>query len=335
MPGADDQPPSNESRTALGVAGQRAAHLWLDDPPPILDDGISARLAGPDAEAFIRGHAERFRRARSMALRATVVARSRFAEDELAAAAVRGVRQAVILGAGLDTFAYRQPAWASDLRIAELDHPASQAAKLDRLASAGVAIPGNVRHVPIDLVTGDLAAALDRAGLDRLQPMLIAWLGVMMYLPPDASDRVADHRRRAGARIRAGAHLRAPGHPGPGSAGGRGWRRWRAVAGSTRSSRPGPPPRCGRVRPLDDRAPGGHPRPLLHRPDGPARAIPSDACGCMVLTRRPALGQASRVDRLPADHPRRPLARTQGRRARTRLAPRCTAHAHPGARRLC
>lgn len=190
MPGADDQPPSNESRTALGVAGQRAAHLWLDDPPPILDDGISARLAGPDAEAFIRGHAERFRRARSMALRATVVARSRFAEDELAAAAIRGVRQAVILGAGLDTFAYRQPAWASDLRIAELDHPASQAAKLDRLASAGVAIPGNVRHVPIDLVTGDLAAALDRAGLDRLQPMLIAWLGVMMYLPPDASDRV-------------------------------------------------------------------------------------------------------------------------------------------------
>ncbi len=215
MTGADVPPPPDESRTALGVAGQRAAHLWLDDPPAILDDPVSARLIGPGAEAWIRGQPERFRRPASMALRSGVVVRSRFAEDELAAAAGRGVRQAVILGAGLDTFAYRQPAWAHGLRVAELDHPATQAAKLERLRAAGIAVPGNVRHAPVDLTTGDFASAAAAAGLDPAQPMLVAWLGVMMYLPPDASDRVL----AAVARLAAGselvltfAHPPIPGH---------------------------------------------------------------------------------------------------------------------------
>jgi methyltransferase (TIGR00027 family) len=212
---ADVPPPPDESRTALGVAGQRAAHLWLDDPPPILDDPVSARLIGPGAEAWIRGQPDRFRHPASIALRSNVVVRSRFAEDELAAAVERGVEQAVILGAGLDTFAYRQPVWAHGLRVAELDHPATQAAKLERLRAAGIDVPANVRHAAIDLISGDLGDALAESGLDLAQPMLVAWLGVMMYLPPDASDRVL----AAVARLAPGselvltfAHPPIPGH---------------------------------------------------------------------------------------------------------------------------
>jgi methyltransferase (TIGR00027 family) len=186
----DEPQHEDESRTALGVAAQRAAHLWLDEAPPILDDPVSARLVGPHAETFVREHADRYLHPGAKALRASLVVRSRFAEDELAEAAVRGVRQAVMLGAGLDTFAYRQPAWADALGIAELDHPASQASKLQRLAAAGIAVPVNVRHAAVDLVTGDLAAALQAAEIDLAQPVLAAWLGVMMYLPPEASDRV-------------------------------------------------------------------------------------------------------------------------------------------------
>jgi methyltransferase (TIGR00027 family) len=186
----DPDLPADASRTALGVAGQRAAHLWLDDPPPILDDPVAARLLGPGGEAFVRGRAARFGLPGSKALRASVVVRSRFAEDELEVAAARGVRRAVILGAGFDTFGYPQPAWARDLQIAELDHAASQAAKLDRLRSAGIGVPANVRHAPIDLVSGDLAGALASAGIDLAAPTFVAWLGVMVYLPPEASDRV-------------------------------------------------------------------------------------------------------------------------------------------------
>jgi methyltransferase (TIGR00027 family) len=131
------------------------------------------------------------------------VTRSRFAEDALAEAAAQGTRQAVILGAGLDTFAYRQPSWASRLWIAEVDHPASQAMKLRRLTAAGIAVPPNVGHATANLISDDVGRALDAAGLDRAAPTLVAMLGVMMYLPPEASDRVF----RAVARLAPGSQL--------------------------------------------------------------------------------------------------------------------------------
>ena len=131
------------SRTALGAAWLRAAHLLLDDAPPILDDPLARRLLDSGAALAIRQHPHRFRTPLSRALRGEVLVRSRYVEDRLADAVQRGVRQYVLLGAGLDTFAYRQPAWATDLRIIEVDHAASQRDKHARLGQDRIALRPN------------------------------------------------------------------------------------------------------------------------------------------------------------------------------------------------
>ncbi len=178
------------SRTALGVAALRAAHLLLDARPSILDDPVSLTLLDPGAREAIEGHAEHFQSAEARALRTHVVLRSRYAEDRLHAATVRGVRQLVVLGAGLDTFAYRQPVWAGDLRVFEVDQPASQHLKRERLARAGVPLPTNLTFVPIDFETTGLAAGLQGSGFDPARPTFVSWLGVMTYLTPDAVEAV-------------------------------------------------------------------------------------------------------------------------------------------------
>jgi methyltransferase (TIGR00027 family) len=174
----------------LGAARLRAAHLLLDAPPPILDDGLALRLLDPGAVDAIREHSDRYRTPVSRALRCDVVVRARFAEDRLADAVRRGVRQYVVLGAGLDTFAYRQPVWASDVRIVEVDHAASQADKRTRLSRAGIETPSNVRYAAADLETDDLSAVLGAAGLDRTTPTFVACLGVLVYLSAAAADSV-------------------------------------------------------------------------------------------------------------------------------------------------
>jgi methyltransferase (TIGR00027 family) len=120
-------------------------------------------------------------------LRAALVVRSRFAEDELRKAVERGVRQYVLLGAGLDTFAYRNP--FPDVRVFEVDHPDTQAAKRHRLRDAGIAIPRTTVFVPIDFATTSLDDGLHGTGFDREQPSLFAWLGVVPYLERDAIGR--------------------------------------------------------------------------------------------------------------------------------------------------
>jgi methyltransferase (TIGR00027 family) len=176
------------SGTAARVAMLRAAHQLIDGEPKILDDPVSLRLLGAGAADAIVREAERLRSPGAAALRAHVVARSRYAEDRLADAAARGVRQMVALGAGLDTFAYRQPAWARELHIFEVDHPASQRAKLDRVERAGIDIPRNVRHVAGDLEAGPPAEALANAGFDASRPAFFSILGVIVYLAEEAVD---------------------------------------------------------------------------------------------------------------------------------------------------
>lgn len=178
------------SRTAIGVAALRAAHQILDPGPPILDDPIVVRLLDADTLHRLRAFPERLQAPFLAALRTHVVVRSRFAEDRLAEAVARGVRQYVSLGAGLDTFAYRQPAWASALRIVEVDQPATQADKRDRLARADIREPANVTFAPIDFETTPLEAGLRAAGVDLDAPTFVSWLGVMMYLTRDAIDAV-------------------------------------------------------------------------------------------------------------------------------------------------
>jgi len=176
------------SRTALATAYLRAAHQILDAKPLILDDPVAVGLLGEGAEQRIRQAAERYRTPEALALRSHVVLRSRFAEDRLSTAVQRGVSQYVIVGAGFDTFALRQPQWAHPLKIIEVDHPGSQAAKRSRIAEAGMQIPENVVYADIDFEQESLRDGLLRNGVSITKPTFFSWLGVSMYLTDAAID---------------------------------------------------------------------------------------------------------------------------------------------------
>lgn len=167
------------SRTALRVAIRRAAHQ-IADPPPVLADPIAVRLIGPDYARDL----ERAMHTVGRDFRAFMAARSRYAEDRLAESCAQGVRQYVILGAGLDTFAYRNP--FAELRVFEADFPATQEWKHALLAQAGIPIPGNLTYVPLDLEHKTVAESLADAGLDAAQPACFSWLGVVPYLTAEA-----------------------------------------------------------------------------------------------------------------------------------------------------
>jgi len=174
------------SRTAIGVAGLRAAHQLVDAEPRILDDPVILRLVGIETLDTIREDRDRYQNPGALALRSHVVLRSRYAEDRLAQAVARGVTQYVILGAGFDTFAYRQPAWARNLRIVEMDRAPMQREKRDRLSLAQVFIPDNVIFGSIDLESEQLGESLRKCGLGLSQPTFFSWLGVTMYLTEKA-----------------------------------------------------------------------------------------------------------------------------------------------------
>jgi methyltransferase (TIGR00027 family) len=169
------------STTAHRVAMRRAAHQLFDNPL-VLNDPIALPILGEETQARLR-LSEREARGRAQAsFRAFMVVRSRFAEDELAAAVQRGASQYVLLGAGLDTFAYRNPYPASQLRVFEVDHPATQAWKKKRLAAGGIAIPPSLAFAPVDFEKQSLAAELAAAGFDASRVTFFAWLGVTPYL---------------------------------------------------------------------------------------------------------------------------------------------------------
>jgi methyltransferase (TIGR00027 family) len=178
------------STTALGVASLRAAHLLIDDPPPILADTVAIRLLDEGAAGRIEEHRDRFFTPGSLGLRSHVLLRSRFAEDTLLAAVERGVDQYLILGAGLDTFAHRQPTATREVTIFEVDLPATQASKRQRLADAGITDPPNLTYVAADLTDTALFDRLAAAGVDARRPVVATLLGVTVYLPPDAVRRL-------------------------------------------------------------------------------------------------------------------------------------------------
>jgi methyltransferase (TIGR00027 family) len=174
------------SATAWRVALRRAAHQVFDDPR-VFDDPLALRIVGADSDgtspdAFFENGAEQSRV--STALRAFMAVRSRLAEDELAIAVERGVRQYVVLGAGLDTFAYRNP-FGSAVRVFEVDHPATQAWKRTLLDRAGIAAPNSLTFVSVDFERQTAFEALREAGFNPSAPAFVAWLGVTMYLVED------------------------------------------------------------------------------------------------------------------------------------------------------
>jgi methyltransferase (TIGR00027 family) len=178
---------SRPSRTALRVALRRAAHQLYDAPPLVLDDPIAIPMLGPYAEELQRtpGRNPAHKpRPHSIGLRAFLVARSRYAEDLLAQAVSRGVAQYVLLGAGLDTFAHRNP--FPHLRVFEVDHPSTQQWKRDLLDASNLPSPACLAYVPVDFERHSLAAQLRTAGFDPTAPSLFAWLGVVPYLSREA-----------------------------------------------------------------------------------------------------------------------------------------------------
>jgi methyltransferase (TIGR00027 family) len=165
----------------MGAAFHRAAHQVLEEGF-IFADPLACRILGPDAGPAVeqaRGDPSR------RALRLFIAARSRFAEDALAAARARGVRQLVVLGAGLDTYAYRC-AGPGSIRIFEVDHPATQAWKRHRLEEARIPVPGSVTFAGVDFERETLAGGLAKAGFDGSRETFFTWLGVAPYLTEGA-----------------------------------------------------------------------------------------------------------------------------------------------------
>ena len=173
------------SKTALRVAMRRAAHQLLDQPR-VLDDPIALPMLG---SLFVLDR-EHEAKPMARAFRAFMAVRSRYAEDQLAAAAARGIAQYVVLGAGLDTFAWRNP--FPQLRVFEVDFPATQAWKCTLLAEALIPLPAALTFVPLDFERqaparrGGLAEGLAAAGFDAAKPAFFTWLGVVPYLTLDA-----------------------------------------------------------------------------------------------------------------------------------------------------
>jgi methyltransferase (TIGR00027 family) len=170
------------SRTAQRVAIRRAEHQLLDRPR-VFDDPLALRVIGAEAVARLRSNHKQDRRV-SQAFRAFMAARSRYAEDELAHAFAQGIRQYVVLGAGLDTFAYRSP--HPGLQVFEVDHPATQAWKREQLQAAEIAIPASLTFAPIDFERQTLADGLAQSGFDARLPAFFSWLGVTPYLTREA-----------------------------------------------------------------------------------------------------------------------------------------------------
>ena len=179
-----DQAEAPES-TAVRVALWRALHVQVDPPPHVLEDEIGLRLLVPD---------EGWRRRPDMdpegtkLFRASIVARARFIEDLVVEQAALGVKQYVILGAGLDTFAQRRREVASRLRVFEVDQPAPQAWKRRRLIELGFGIPSWLRLVPVNFEAGDdWWERVAAEGFDAGQPAVVVSTGVSMYLTKDAT----------------------------------------------------------------------------------------------------------------------------------------------------
>ena len=186
------------SATAIISAMLRAAHLIWDEPPKILEDTLALQLSGCASEAALKAQMDQLdaelARATNpdfaLTLRRSAVAaavtRSRYVEDELDLAVKRGVSQYVILGAGLDSFAYRRPEFAKLLHIFEVDHSSTQAWKRARLRASGVELPANLSLIPVDFEKESLIDNLRMSGYNADAPGLFSWLGVTMYLSTDA-----------------------------------------------------------------------------------------------------------------------------------------------------
>lgn len=181
----NNQPSQTQLRTAI----RRATHQLLDDHI-ILHDPVALRVVPEAADPQVIAALQNDQAPDLALLRTLFAMRSRFAEDRLAAAIARGARQYVVLGAGLDTFPWRQPEAAQALRLFMVDHPQSVAWSLQRFRDAGLSPPKNTTYLPADLERRDLRDVLTGHGLDPAAITFVSMLGVAQYLSESAVDGV-------------------------------------------------------------------------------------------------------------------------------------------------
>lgn len=170
------------SRTAINTATLRAAHYLLDAEPKILDDRFARAFAGFSSDEALSKTLSALAYPDIPRMRTLFALRNRYAEDELVRAMERGASQYIILGAGLDSFAYRRPDLLQTLDVYEVDHPASQAWKRERIKELGIKIPGRLRYVPIDFERETLTEGLAAAEVNIHAATFFSWLGVTQYL---------------------------------------------------------------------------------------------------------------------------------------------------------
>ncbi len=175
------------SQTAVLTAVARAMHR-SDQTPVIFDDWLAEGLAGDDANRITQYLRANVPPEHVAAFVRWVGARSRFTEDYVEQALAGGTEQYVILGAGLDSFAYRRRDLLDRLHVFEVDHPASQAWKRSRLDALGVEVPARLDFVPVDFERSTLRRALEQCGFDFAVPAIVSWIGVTMYLTRDAIE---------------------------------------------------------------------------------------------------------------------------------------------------
>jgi methyltransferase (TIGR00027 family) len=174
--------PRSPSRTAVLTAAARALHR--DEPTPVLDDDLALALAGQDALAMIDRLRAELPQPALLEFARWVAVRARVPEDLVDQAVAEGVSQYVILGAGLDSFAYRRADLTDRLRVFELDHPRSQEWKRRRLEELAIRIPSNLAFTPVDFEFQTLHEGLEAVDFDFAAPAVFSWIGVTMYLTP-------------------------------------------------------------------------------------------------------------------------------------------------------
>ena len=186
------------SQTALMVAMLRARHFLHEPEPKILRDNLAGLLGGAPEPEQVSGYLSQIHGAFSAMsdadtasrfvsqLEHSVCIRARLVEEELAEAKARGATQFVVLGAGLDSTAYRQIELLHGIDVFEVDHPDSQKWKRDCLENGGVQIPSNVTFVPFDFENTTLKDALTQGGVESSKITVFSWLGVQMYLTDEA-----------------------------------------------------------------------------------------------------------------------------------------------------
>src|SRR5258706_6696041 len=175
------------SRTAIAAAASRAGHLLLYSAAPIFADDFAMRLVGIEDVARLREVLETSGRQNPARGCAYFALRHRFAEDRMRLAVGRGVRQVVLLGAGLDSLALRRPAFLDGITIVEVDHPDSQRWKRARIAALGLE-PRDVAYVAVDFSRDDLRDRLSESGTPLAEPIFFSWFGVTRYIDRAAND---------------------------------------------------------------------------------------------------------------------------------------------------